>query len=210
MQNNIFNKTINSAFMYRTIWLLFVCLILSSCIQEEVLTFSTRSDVHDDNARIEINIPYAEGNSQLSNSINKTISDHISNMLNFSEEDLDTLTLDQSISRFDEEFKSFKNDIEESALVWEAIFDAEVIYQSADVICIAINGYMNTGGAHGSMNITLYNFDGENGKILEPKELISDLDKFTDFVKPYFVQALNEKDESIEEYFFGDPFHLPA
>ena len=197
--------------MYRYFSLFLFVFILTSCTQEEVVSFNSVSKIHEDNATIEINIPVAQGESELSKSINKTVSDHIANMLNFSEEPANDLNLDQAIQKFDDEYSSFKSDIEESALVWEAIFDAEVIYQSTDVICIAVNGYMNTGGAHGNMNITLYNFDGETGDILEPKDLLSDVDKFTDFVKPYFIEAIAEKgDAGIEEYFFGDPFHLPA
>ncbi|MBT8269595.1 MAG: DUF3298 and DUF4163 domain-containing protein [Bacteroidia bacterium] len=211
MQNNIFNRTFIALNMNRLFGLFLVFIFFTSCVQEEVVTFTSVSKIHEENASIEINIPVAQGETALSKSINKTINDHIANMLNFSEEPVNNLDLDQAIEQFDQEYSSFKSDIAESALVWEAIFDSEVIYQSSEVICIALNGYMNTGGAHGNMNITLYNFDGETGELLEPKDLVSDLDKFTEFVKPYFIQAIAQKDdEGIEEYFFGDPFHLPA
>ncbi|MBT8271404.1 MAG: DUF3298 and DUF4163 domain-containing protein [Bacteroidia bacterium] len=190
---------------------LILSIILFSCNEEHVLVFSDKSETYNDNANIEINFPYAEGKSARAKTINYIIENHIANMLTFSEEPEDSLDLSQAVTEFDNEYKRFKEDIAESALVWEAIFDAEVIYQSQEVITLAINGYLNTGGAHGNMNITLYNFD-ESGKVLEVDDIIKDHDAFTNFVKPYFETAIREKDndEQISDYFFGDPFHLPA
>lgn len=191
--------------------ILLICISIFSCKEEQVLSFNSFSKVHEDNARIEINIPIAEGNTPLGNNINKTLENSITNALNFSEEPTDTLDLEQAILKFDGEYRDFKSDFEESSLIWEAIFDAEVIYQSEEVVCIAFNSYMNTGGAHGHMNISLYNFDGKSGRTLQPEDIISDIDKFSDFVKPYFLKAIEEKDdETLEDYFFGEAFHLPA
>ena len=37
------------------------------------------------------------------------------------------------------------------------------------------------------------------------------MDAFTEFVKPYFEAEIKSKgEERIDDYFFGDPFHLPA
>ena len=190
---------------------LFLSIILFSCTEEQVLVFSDKSELYNDNANIEINFPYAEGESARAKAINFIIENHIANMLMFSEEPSDSIELKQAVSQFDNEYKRFKEDISESALVWEAIFDAEVIYQSKEVITVAINGYLNTGGAHGNMNITLYNFD-ENGQVLDIDDIIKDREAFTNFVKPYFETAIKEKDndELLTDYFFGDPFHLPA
>ena len=190
---------------------LILSIFLFSCTEEEVLVFADKTEVYTDNANIEINFPYAEGESARAKKINATIENHIANMLLFSEEPQELLGLDQAVSQFDKEYKRFKEDFSESALVWEAIFDAEVIYQSQEVITLAINGYLNTGGAHGNMNITLYNFD-ENGKILEIDDIIKDQEAFIDFVEPYFERAIKEKDQEqkMSDYFFGDPFHLPA
>ena len=190
---------------------LFLSIILFSCTEEQVLVFSDKSELYNDNANIEINFPYAEGESTRAKAINFIIENHIANMLMFSEEPNDSIKLEQAVSQFDNEYKRFKEDISESALVWEAIFDAEVIYQSQEVITLAINGYLNTGGAHGNMNITLYNFD-EKGQVLDIDDIIKDREAFTNFVKPYFETAIKEKDndEQLTDYFFGDPFHLPA
>ena len=185
-------------------------LLLFSCHEEAVLVFLDKSEIRDENANIEINIPYADGQSELASKINFVMENHIANMLSFGEEPKDSLNLEQAIDQFDSEYIRFKEDVAESALVWEAIFDGEVLYQSKEVITLAINGYLNTGGAHGNMNITLYNFD-ETGTVLTLDDIIKEKETFTDFVKPYFEKSIAEKDnEQLSDYFFGDPFHLPA
>ena len=70
-------------------------------------------------------------------------------------------------------------------------------YQSPEVICIAINGYTNTGGAHGNMNITLYNFDAQTGALLELNDIIKDVEGFSQVVKTHFKKEIeaNSDDE---------------
>ncbi len=37
------------------------------------------------------------------------------------------------------------------------------MYQSSEVISVALTSYINTGGAHGVLTITFLNFDAETG-----------------------------------------------
>ncbi len=197
--------------MLRIIRFILIGILILSCKEEQVLNFSVFSEVYEENARIEINIPVAEGDSPLSNSINNTLQQQMANALSFSEDPVDSFDLDTAIQKFDGEYRDFKSDIEETSLVWEAIFDGEVIYQSEQVVSVALNSYLNTGGAHGNMTISLHNFDGKTGRLLNAEDIISDIDNFTEFVKPYFLAAITEKDDgNFDDYFFGDPFHLPA
>ncbi|MBT8273957.1 MAG: DUF3298 and DUF4163 domain-containing protein, partial [Bacteroidia bacterium] len=146
-----------------------------------------------------------------SKAINSTLENHIASVLNFSEEDSETIQLDEAIKHFETEFKAFKSDYEESAMVWEAVFDGEVIYQSPEVICIAINGYTNTGGAHGNMNITLYNFDIKDGAVLKHDDIILKMEEFMEIAKQYFTKEIEAQGEDMaEDYFFEEGFHLPA
>ena len=186
-------------------------LLMLSCDEEAAITFSEENSLYEDNAVIEINIPKADGDSDLSNSINSTLETHIADMLSFSEVEESSNDLKTAIGIFDQEYSKFKEEIDEESLAREAIFDAEVIYQSSEVISVAINSYLNTGGAHGNMNITLYNFDGQDGDLLTLDDIVKDQDALTEFVRPYFEKAIKEKRSSnIEEYFFDEGFHLPA
>lgn len=186
-------------------------LLFFSCEEELNLNFTEINAIYKESAIIEINIPKAEGKSALSKAINSTLENHIASVLNFSEEDSETIQLDEAIKHFETEFKAFKSDYEESAMVWEAVFDGEVIYQSPEVICIAINGYTNTGGAHGNMNITLYNFDIKDGAVLKHDDIILKMEEFMEIAKQYFTKEIEAQGEDMaEDYFFEEGFHLPA
>lgn len=188
-----------------------VFIVLFSCKKEVNISFTEFNKVYNLNAIVELNIPKAQGEKTVSLAINSKIENHIANALSFSEENLDSLQLEEAIFKFQEEYATFKSDYEESAMVWEAMFDGEVIYQSEDVITLAINGYTNTGGAHGNMDISLYNFDTYTGDILEIKDLVSDMEGFSELVESYFNKEIDtDKDVERSEFFFGDPFHLPA
>jgi hypothetical protein len=91
-------------------------------------------------------------------------------------------------------------------MVWDASFDGEVTYQSPSLISIAINSYVNSGGAHGNLNITFFNFDS-TGTLLKFNDLFTDKEGLTEVVKAYFEE---ETKGSEINYFFGEPFHLPV
>lgn len=196
--------------MKRFFWLIALLFTFFSCVEDELL-FIESNQLYQDNATIEINIPIAQGNSETAKKINIKIENHIANTLIFSEDDSDTATLEEGISKFDLEYKNFKADFEESNLVWEATFDGEVMYQSSEIISIAINSYTNTGGAHGNSVITIYNFDSVTGNLFEIHELVNDISALTEIAESHFKSDVKlEENESLNDYFFGQPFHLPA
>ena len=191
--------------------ILLLFIVCFSCDEAIVITFTETNTSYTNNSIIELNIPKAEETNEVSKKINKVINDHIANMLSFSEEETDTLSLDAAIKNFEKEYSSFKSDFEESALVWEATFDGEVTYQSPEIITVAINSYLNTGGAHGNMNITLLNFDPLTGDILKFDDIISDKNILEKIAQEYFETATNTKaSDGFGDYFFDEGFHLPA
>lgn len=188
-------------FLFILVFIVFSC----SETNKTAVTFSEINVLHDDNAVIELNIPKADGNSKQSLAINKIVENHIANSLVFLEDSSDTLQLDYAISNFDSEYKSFKEGFGENAMVWDASFDGEVTYHSPEVISIALNSYINSGGAHGNMNVTFLNFDAL-GNILKLSDVFTDLNTLTKIVQPYFEK---ETGGSSIDYFWGEPFHLP-
>jgi len=194
--------------MKRIVGLFFIVNLVFSCAETTPapIKFSETNKLFEDNAVVELNIPKAEGNTGQSEAINKVIENHIANMLVFLEEPSDTLQLDYAISKFDSEYKLFKEGFSENAMVWDASFDGEVTYQSPELISVALNSYVNSGGAHGNSNVTFYNFDS-SGKVLNLDDFIEDKEGLTSVVKTYFKQ---ETEGSEINYFFGEEFHLPA
>lgn len=202
----------NSPFM-KIFVLLFLALIATiSCNQEGDLTFSESNFKMDENAIIEINIPYAEGNNSVSESINSAIENFIVNTINISEDSLNNVSLIDAIKTFDSIYIEFKDDFEESSFVWEAQIEGEVTYQSPEIICVAINTYLNTGGAHGNLNISFLNFNSQTGELLLTDDIIKISKEFIEIAKNYFKIEMKASSEerNIEDYFFGEEFHLPA
>lgn len=186
-------------------------IVLYSCDEDPKVSFTEYNLLKEDNVLVEINIPQAEGDEVVSQMINNKLQNHIANMLNFSEDDSDILSLDQAILNFEKNYLDFKRDFEESSISYDATFDGEVIFESAEVISIALTGYLNTGGAHGNTNITLYNFNAQSGVLLELTDFISDEAAFTAIAQSHFEKAVNANpDTDLSDYFFGEAFHLPA
>ena len=186
---------------------LLLVLILFSCKEVTLVNFTETNNIYNENAIVELNIPKAEGTSTKAQAINKVVENHIANMLVFLEEPSDTLQLDYAIENFDSEYKSFKDGFGESAMVWDASFDGEVTYQSPMLISIAINSYINSGGAHGNLNVTFFNFDASTGELLQFDDLFNDKEGIKEIVKTHFEE---ETKGSEINYFFGEPFSLPA
>lgn len=186
---------------------LLLVLILFSCEEVTLVNFTETNNIYNENAIVELNIPKAEGTSTKAQAINKVVENHIANMLVFLEEPSDTLQLDYAIENFDSEYKSFKDGFGESAMVWDASFDGEVTYQSPMLISIAINSYINSGGAHGNLNVTFFNFDASTGELLQFDDLFNDKEGIKEIVKTHFEE---ETKGSEINYFFGEPFSLPA
>nr|WP_262902579.1 RsiV family protein [Winogradskyella sp. SM1960] len=71
--------------------------------------------------------------------------------------------------------------------------------------------YEFKGGAHGNDKIKLLNLDAKSGKTIELNDFINDIDGFTSVAKSQFISSLDQnKDQlTIENFFFGEPFHLP-
>jgi len=197
--------------MKRIFFSILTVVLFWSCATEKALVFSESNALYEDNAVIEINIPVAEGDSELAKAINSKVENHIANMLNFAEEASESIQLKDAIKNFDNNYKSFKNDFAESALVWEATFDGEVTHNSENIISLAVSSYSNTGGAHGNTNVTFYNFDKAASKLVDVNTIITDKDAFKTLAEQYFKDNVNRDDEfSYEDYFFGEGFQLPA
>ena len=97
--------------MKRFFLVIIISLSFNACVEESQLMFSESNQFYQKNANIEINIPVAEGDTELAALINSKIENHIANTLLFSEEDSETATLEEGISRFDTEYKIFKSDL---------------------------------------------------------------------------------------------------
>lgn len=185
-----------------------LCLIffIFSCEDDSSIIFLDSTFTTKNNTIVEVNTPIANGNTEISSLINTTLKNTIITTLQIGDaEHASHKSIEESISGFNNEYKDFINDFPDSAQQWEAQIDGEVLYQSPNIISIAITSYINTGGAHGNLNIIFNNFDAATGNRIQNNQLLKDKDTFKKMALPYFKKATENK----EAIFESDSFELP-
>ncbi|WP_458628048.1 DUF3298 and DUF4163 domain-containing protein [Winogradskyella sp. PC D3.3] len=196
--------------MKRIIPFVVFAIVLHSCTSEfKPATFDTISVEEPYEAEISAVYSKATGSNELSNTINANVEHAIIETLNTSE---NKTNLEAVLNAFNEEYLSFKKEFSEATEPsWELHIETELIYQSEEIITIAISTYEFKGGAHGNDKIKLLNLDAKTGQTIEINDFINDIDGFTALAETQFISSLeNDKDHlTIENFFFGEPFHLP-
>jgi len=161
-------------------------------------TSTSFEDLHistENNTIVEVNIIKAIGNKAISQHINANIEKAVIANLHIGELDsITALSIEESITEFNKEFQNFQNDFPETAQIWEAQIDGEVMFSSPEVISIALTSYLNTGGAHGMLKIYFLNFETSTGNLIPYENLISDTEGFKKVALPYFKDATKDKD----------------
>ena len=189
---------------------LIFAIFLNSCSSEfKPATFDTITVEKPFEAEISAVYSKATGNSDLSKSINTNVENAIIATLNTSE---NKTNLTDVLKAFNEEYLTFKKDYSEiDEPAWELHIETELVYQSEAIITIVISTYEFKGGAHGNDKIKLLNLDAKTGKTLKITDFITDIAGFTTLAKTHFIKSLeaNEDQLTIENFFFGKPFHLP-
>jgi len=192
--------------------LIFITVICAffACEEDVKIEFSDALIETSANADVSINYPKAEGNKVVSELINSKLQNYIISQTNLSDDSLSNLTIDEAIKRFNSEFIKFKTDFPESSQKWEAFIDGEVTYRSPEVISIAINSYLDTGGAHGNTTIKFFNFNPQTGQDYSKTELINDIKGLSEIVSATLEEKLkSDSDDPMEDFFFGQDFQLP-
>ena len=169
-------------------------------------TYNTFNLTHD--SKIEATIIRAQNKGIVSENINALIKDSIISNIN---EEKASESFEDVLHAFDEEYIQFKKDFPDSDGIWELSIESELVYESPEVVTISLNVYSYTGGAHGNDKIILLNIDPESGNALSNEDLIKDLNEFKKLSEIYFKEALNQDNKGLtmEDYFYGEAFHLP-
>ena len=113
----MFNKKL---YLTKIALIIVVSLIINSCNQKVNIAVTEFNIERNENAIVEINAPRAEGANKISNTINSNIENQIAKILNFAEDE-SGITLNDAVTKFDSIFISFKDDFEETSLIWEAV-----------------------------------------------------------------------------------------
>lgn len=188
-----------------------ICLffIFLACKEALKTSFSDINISTENNSIVEVNIPEANGDYTKANNINLNIQETVIEALHVGNPDAVTLkSIEESISKFNNEYNNFKNDFPEAKQQWEAQIDGEVIYESPKITSIAITSYVNTGGAHGALHISFLNFDSETGLLIPNNKLFNNVEAFKKVAKPYFEKTITNKDTNINPNLFDLPLNI--
>lgn len=189
---------------------------LASCTEETKISFISKEispQSCEDCPIVNIQLPEAIPENEVSTNINNEISDFIINILSFNESKNAPETIDKAILSFNNEYLNLKQGAHEDALVWEASITGQVTYQDTHMASIKFEHYLFTGGAHGYSAITFLNFDLKTGEVIDKDEIFNDAQSFKSFVEKKFRQQENipvgESINSTGFMFEDDVFVLP-
>ncbi len=201
---------ITSMTLKRIIPFFILTLFLIAC-DSEIKPASFETTAVETSFEAEISAVYSKaiGNSDLSKTINTNVEKAIIETLNTPEKKSD---LNAVLEAFNNEYLTFKNEFSEvTEPIWELHIETELSYQSESVITLAISTYEFKGGAHGNDKIKFLNLDAKTGEVLNFDDLITQKDDFKTLAEEHFEKSLITKDNNLkmEDFFFGEPFHLP-
>ena len=187
----MFSKSIKHKL--KNTFILLIISVLFGCEQESNIDFYEENILLNEPTVVEINIPIANGDQVICDSINKAVTNFVIQALN-----VDTIkdikNIEESIVNFHTSFNNFKNnlspDVQQDLTVWEASIEGEVIYQSHQLICIAMNKYLNTGGVHGTSKVSFLNFNSQTGESIHYETFVTDKEKLRKVLKSKFEKEI--------------------
>lgn len=208
--------------MYPIISLLLVGFFSSSCSFNSPLKFEKvfYSKEHFENCQssncpnIQIQSLKASGADQKSKIVNKHIEEALSAIIAFQEDELENISnLKDAVQFFIDDFKKLETDFGNNYITYDLDIYMNVSYQSPKFICIELNYYIFTGGAHGFNSTQFLNFDAMSGRLLSEKELFNHLGSLLEICEANFRLAfLIPEDRSINAtgfWFERERFHFP-
>ena len=164
------------------------------CNEDINIIFDDINITTENNSTVEINIPKAKGDNTISSAINTEIKKLVISNLQIGNQDAITeTTIEESIDKFNTEFKNFKTKFPETHQIWEAQIDGEIMCNSPSVISLALTSYLDTGGAHGLMKINFLNIKTSTGEKITANDFINDIEAFKRVAEPYFQDAIKDK-----------------
>lgn len=185
-----------------------IALFMLSCeIKSNSLSFEEETITTPTNQIVQITIPLAKGNEDVSKKINRKIKAIIAQSLAIGDPDKEIFSLETQIDSFNIQYQNFKEEFPDPPIVWEAQIDGETLYQSDEIITIALTIYTNTGGAHGISTISFVNFDTLSGEPLSTLDIFNNVSAVHDISKQYFFDEIKGKEN---DYFDTNEFELPA
>ena len=208
--------------MKKTVLLLFFLFLITGCKDEnsEKIEFKQQNFKNElplssgkDSTTVKVNIPIALGKSVAADSINNKLFSMVREIVSFDEKLIKSNDYKDLLASFTTSYQKFISDFPDYNLPWESTVDAKVIYQSDALICIEINHYSFTGGAHGNGGLQSLLVDATTGKKIPNDKLFKNSDDFKAFAEKEFRRTYKIPETgSINQtglQFEDEQFHLP-
>ena len=193
-------------------------LLFVSCQKKlsfEETTYNKKSTYLCDDKCPEINmiIPIATGDAEVSDSINKKVFNVLKEIVYFGEKPYTATTYDSLLVAFINSYEKLKGEFPEDKFGWEANIEGSIKYQTDSILNIEINHYTYTGGAHGYQGMRSLLFNPKTGKNIENQELFKNYKEFEAFAEKkfrfQFKIPANHGINATKFMFEDDKFQLP-
>jgi hypothetical protein len=201
--------------MKAPIRLFLIFLLLPGCNEDHKLIFEpyTISDKEcPECPNISIEIPKALEQSKLNETINTAIEEELISLLVF-DDDIEASSIQEAIKSFKNGYEELNKLYPDETARWEAKITGVVSFEDKNMITIALNSYLFTGGAHGYTTRNFLNFNKRKGNEIENWELFKDQEHFKNFAEAKFrIQEDIPQDSPINStgfMFEQDEFYLP-
>ncbi len=163
----------------------------------------------------EISIDYLkfEGDLILSEKINEKITNYIVNVLNYNEHKLDSSDIELATTYFIEDYANDKKEFPDIITPYSAEIIVSKAFENSRLLCLEMQHYLFTGGAHGYGAVLYLNIDPQTGENLGMDDLLKTPETFKTFAEEKFRERFKiEKNQGINStgfWFENDSFELP-
>lgn len=195
--------------------LFFAFLTLLSCVEDTQLSFETQSmsgEICSDCPEVTVELPAAMGENKVARNINTVLKEEVIAVLNYDSEK-EVATIEEAMESFKLQNQALNRQFKDEKGKWEAQIEGLILYQNEEVLCIRMDCYTDTGGAHGFTYASWFVFELGRGELLLKEELFADLDGFMEIAEEAFREKEGlKKNESLSKaglFFEGDRFRLP-
>lgn len=204
--------------MKNYIFLIFLCLISTSCKKElsfENETFEKKSSVpyKNDCPIITIEVPVAKNSKIIADSINKKVFSVIKEIIYFGETPSKVNNYNSLAQSFIDSYEEMHSKFPTETFGWEGKITGNVEFQSEQILNIKIDHYTFTGGAHGYQGFSSLLFNPKTGKAIFNNQLFKNEKEFEAFAEKEFRAKYNiPANANINAtglMFENDKFHLP-
>ncbi len=168
--------------------LLPILLALTACVSDAGLEMQTREytgQICDSCPVVRVSVPEAVKDRGLGQAVNTAIREEILELLDYDDES-DATDIPGAIAAFQQGFQKMQREFPEELTGWEASVKGVKSFEDPKVLCIQLDTYIFTGGAHGYAATRYLNFDKRSRKELDTEALFSEPDAFANYAEAAF------------------------